>query len=288
MKYYQLKNERLEVSLMIPDKNDPGSRFDRMGMIEHVLLDQKHTFAGHESEIQGQGSGGRGFYNEFGIEDAIGYDDIEIGQTFLKIGVGYLERDSHEAYDFFHDYNREDFDIHIQEQEDSITLLIRSEVVNGYAVEYRKKISILDNQMFVDYSVRNIGSKAIETTEYCHNFININGHKINQDYEINFSFPLDIKNQLGTFEVIKHSITWQQALDGVLYACCDELPRGRAHYFEALHKPTGIGLREEVDFELHKVAIWGMPHVISPELFVKVEVDPNEIQSWQRKYTFFS
>lgn len=36
----------------------------------------------------------KGLYNEFGIENALGFEETEIGDWFHKIGVGLLKKDS--------------------------------------------------------------------------------------------------------------------------------------------------------------------------------------------------
>ena len=41
---------------------------------------------------------------EFGIEKPLGYDDAKVGETFLKIGVGELEKPKEEKYSFAKKY----------------------------------------------------------------------------------------------------------------------------------------------------------------------------------------
>lgn len=287
MQNITLSNKYLKVDIVIPDETYTRSRFDRMGMITNVVLNGKHSFGGIESEVEGEGSGGCGFYNEFGIEEAIGYEDTPVGDKFLKVGVGLLTKDNEEAYDFFRDYEVEALNYEVNEGSKHVTIKATSKEVNGISVCYTKRITLENDQMNVHYTLENLGSKKIETTEYCHNFVAINEHRIGPEYDVKFSFPVEVYDVTGKLKVVDDTITWDEAVDKVIYTRFNNVPNRIGNSVEILHKPSGVGVRETVDFKLHKVAMWGMPHVISPELFKKIELDVNEEQSWNRRYTFF-
>src|SRR5690554_4456888 len=82
-----IRNEHLSVEIGEPG-NYNGSRFDWTGFIQQVTLASgNHTFCTPESLIHGEGSGGAGLCNEFGIHMPVGYDDqLAIGDCFPKIG----------------------------------------------------------------------------------------------------------------------------------------------------------------------------------------------------------
>ena len=281
----QLKNNRLTVNFATREEYS-GPRFDQVGMIKSVTLDDTHSFHSKESLISGEGSNGQGFYNEFGLEEPIGYDDILKGEKFLKIGVGSLTKHCDEPYDFFEAYPIELCEIITTKKEDAIIFNVAHQTVNGYAVNYQKKIQIKDNELIITYTLENIGTKAIETTEYCHNFIAINGQPIGPDYELNFSYPIEFETKLGTFESSNKTIHFLQPLESVIYGKLKNIPVQCNQYFEVIHKPSGVRVRETSLFELHRVAIWGMPHVISPEAFINISLQPKETKVWQRLYLF--
>ncbi len=45
------------------------------------------------TDCQNENYFGKGFYNEFGIDTALGFDETDIGGWFHKIGVGLLKKD---------------------------------------------------------------------------------------------------------------------------------------------------------------------------------------------------
>jgi len=72
-----------------------------------------------------------------------------------------------------------------------------------------------------------------------------------------------------------------------MYITLKDLPKESNQYFEICHIPSGLTVRESHDFPLHKVAIWAMPHVVSPEAFIKIDLQADEEKTWTRKYTFY-
>ncbi|MBI9014792.1 MAG: hypothetical protein JEZ08_21355 [Clostridiales bacterium] len=285
---YTIKSDRLEVFLEHPGEDYTGTRFDRMGMIKEVILDKKDTFGAKESLVDGEGSGGQGFYNEFGIEEPIGYDDINIGEQFLKIGVGALTKVSNETYNFFFNYPVEPFQHEVIVEESSITFSSETPKINGYAVKYRKTIRVVNTEIIIDYSLENVGNKIIETTEYCHNFVSINNASIGPEYNLRFSYPLEVDVRVGSLSVGHNNISWDESGDDVFYLKLKNVSKATNQFFELIHKPSNVGFRETSKFVLERVAVWGMAHVVSPESFIKIKLGIDEKQSWERVYRFFN
>ena len=98
-----LKNKFIEVTIDLPQDNYQFSRFDWSGKI----VDFKYRgipITTTEKPFQKDNDPfGKGFYNEFGIQDALGFHEAPIGGWFHKIGVGLLKKDS-EHYDFQKSY----------------------------------------------------------------------------------------------------------------------------------------------------------------------------------------
>ncbi|MEO0473062.1 MAG: hypothetical protein AAF206_25835, partial [Bacteroidota bacterium] len=83
-----LKNKQLEIHIDLPSEHYRGARFDWSGKIRAVFF-QGTSFAGAEqTEGDLDAHFGRGFYNEFGIDTALGFNETSLGQWFHKIGVG--------------------------------------------------------------------------------------------------------------------------------------------------------------------------------------------------------
>ncbi|MFF2912298.1 hypothetical protein [Paenibacillus sp. NPDC057934] len=271
-----------------------GSRFDWTGFITQVTLEQgKHTFCVPESLIPGQGSGGRGLCNEFGISRAIGYDEAPVGGWFPKPGVGLLQRQNLDAYTFMGEYERTPFVIGVEASSDSITYTVQPMECNGYGMLLTKTIAIHQNTLIIDYTLVNKGTKTIETEEYVHNFIGIDGNAVGVDYELRLPGVISIEKPESSFtsELLLTEgdrLSWKRQPDRPFYCMLSSDAKGEVDFnWELTHKPSGAGLREIGDFPISQIALWGVGHVISPEVFVNISLLPRQSKHWRRSYEFF-
>lgn len=285
--HFTLHNERLRVDVAIPGAIYKGSRFDWTGFIIQVLLDDKHTFCVPESSEEGQGTGGNGICNEFGIASPIGYNEAKPGEKFPKIGVGLLTRIDESPYSFGKAYAVEPFPININVEGSSIEFVSEPIECNGYAFRLKKNISLFESYMKIDYQLDNTGSKAISTDEYCHNFIGINSLLIDENYRLKFSENLKMNKASETVIMDSNEVRWIGSQKKPYYCSTSELPEGHGFVWELVNNCSKVGISEECGFSISKIALWGSKHVVSPECFISISINPGETKIWSRKYSFF-
>ena len=51
-----------------------------------------------------------------------------------------------------------------------------------------------------------------------------------------------------------------------------------------LHEPSGVQIQEYDDFAPGRVAVWGVEHVVSAEVFMDIDLKPGQSLNWQRRY----
>ncbi len=281
-----LKNNRLKVDIHIPGSHYKGARFDWCGMIEQVLLDNTYSFCTKESLDPHRGSNGFGLCNEFGLEKAIGYEEIDRQAYFPKIGIGALQKDTGEEYKFFYPYKILENKIDYIEEMQTIKFKMKQRELNGYGYIYEKQITIKENNVIVAYYLNNIGTKPIYTTEYCHNFIALNGLLVDEKYELELSHEIAFENNNDILECKNSKIGWRDPVKQVFYLAtnsCYDL-----NSWCLTHKETGVSIKESVNQEVCRFALWGDTHVVSPEMFVAISLEPGETQRWHRTYEFNS
>jgi len=283
-----LQNSRLKVEILKPGEVYKQTRFDWMGMITQISMDGKETFCVPESLIAGIGTNGRGLFNEFGIEEPIGYEEAKVGEKFPKLGVGLLTKFEDEPYKFNVDYEIEPFHCSIVKAEDNIKFSLTTKECRGYKVKQSKNISIKDNKLVINYCIENIGEKAILTTEYSHNFMGINNRLIGPEYILRFSEGFEIGILQQNLRVNSKEITWNNVVDKEFYFKLKNSSKVKGEYWELIHLPSAIGVRETLDFEIHRFAVWGNAHVISLEGFIKLDIKPGEKKEWSREFKFFN
>lgn len=286
--HINLKSDRLRVEIALPGAIYRGSRFDWTGFITGIVLEDKHSFCVPESLTPGQGSGGLGLCNEFGITTPIGYDEAKTGEKFPKLGTGLLTRPDESDYFFFDKYEVTPFSIKVSTDFDTAVFKVEPVDCRGHAVKMTKTISVKDNTLVIDYRLENVGSKPLKTEEYCHNFIAVNNNNIGPGYVLKFPYDINAEDIPEIMNIKGSEIRWNNVPEKDFYC----RPRGfnsvKKHYWELLYEPQRVGVREYSEFPIQMVAVWGSTHVVSPEVFIDVNIAPGETQEWSRKYEFFT
>ena len=318
----QLHSDRLDVEIAQPGSAYAGTRFDWSAFITQVTLDGAHTFCVPESLEPGQGTGGIGLCNEFGIGTAIGYDDARPGDPFPKLGIGLLVRPDEAPYRFARPYEiAERFPIHVEATAAEARFTVDPVECRGYAARLEKTVTVQGCELVVAYRLENVGRQALRTNEYCHNFCGIDGHSMGPDYTLRMPYPIRfappppamLRRALPAV-LRKVAPDWllRQVFKGLLRRggnilvvegndlslnAVPERPFFRLFHgysqteqaqWELIHTPSGVAMREVDDFSPVRVVLWGTTHVISVEVTVEIDLQPGEAQSWSRRYEFLS
>ena len=272
-----------------------GTRFDWTGFITQVTLEQgKHTFCVPESLMPGEGSGGIGLCNEFGISRAIGYDEVTIGGWFPKPGVGLLQKKDLRPYSFIEEYKLKPFPVEVEVGKSSVKYTVQPIESNGYSMVLTKTVSVFDDCLKIAYELTNLGAKPFQTEEYIHNFIGIDGIMAGEEYELRLPGAIKVKEAESSYttellQVSENRLSWKEEPHKPFYCMLDGWEEAASDInWELIHKPTGTGVRESGDFEVSRMALWGERHVISPEIFVDISLLPHESKKWSRTYQFFT
>jgi len=318
--FIQLSNDRLNVDIAVPGKVYRGTRFDWTAMITQVTLDHKHTFCTVESFKPGEGTGGMGICNEFGIDQPIGYSDAVPGESFPKLGIGLLTKPDSSDYFFVRPLEIAlPFLVNINTTGDSAVFTIDPIDCRGYAAKLTKKLNLDQNYLLIEYLLENTGSEPILTNEYCHNFLAIDQQPIGPGYILEFPYPVQVENMSGQFLRMlppflrKLPISWQEKIASPIIRklMSNVVIKGSTISFKKIPtsqfyiRPVGfsktdqyqwelrqmqskVGIREFTNFEPMRIAVWGTPHVISAEVFIQIELKPGEKKHWTRTFEFIT
>lgn len=288
-----LKNEFLEVHIDLPHENYQSSRFDWTGKIQKVRFKNTELSITEKNDDQDEHIFGKGFYNEFGIETALGFEEAEIGGWFHKIGIGLLRKNESE-YFFHKEFEIEPATFTVSTKTDSLSISCKSPLLHGYSYVLTKMIKLTNSGFIISYHLENIGSKDILTDEYVHNFMAINNELIDSRYLLRFPFSLkpdkfcefvdpEKKMVLDKDQITFNSNPKEQFF--ISHLAGNDTVQAE---WELIHLEQKIGIRECASFQAQKVNLWGWKHVISPELFHNIHLKPGESTEWTRAYQVFS
>lgn len=288
-----LKNERVEIHVDLPQEHYQGSRFDWTGKIQQIYFQGVPLCITEKNDLNAdENLFGKGLYNEFGIDTALGFDEADIGEWFHKIGIGLL-RKSESGYHFFKEFEIKPAKFSFTHLSDRIEISTISDTVNSYAYELEKKIQLRNNGFFISYQMKNTGEKEIITDEYIHNFLALQKGNNSANYSLTFPFPISMKLQNGNLNPDNVKL-------GNDYLHLKNSPEEEFFYdnlsnskrvtgkWTLIDHNQSIGISESTDFEVSKINLWGTTHVISPELFHQIRLSPGESTDWTRTYDMFS
>ena len=287
-----LKNKNLEIHVDDPMDNYGFSRFDWTGKISKVSF-QNIEFAGIErTDILNEFQYGQGFYNEFGIDGALDYQEVQKGEWFHKIGIGLLKKDD-DSYNFHKKYDIRPAKFEVQSDGNDMIINCRSEESNGYAYNLTKRIELNDAGFTIKYTLRNQGIKDIVIDEYNHNFMAIGKDLIGSNYILRFPFELkqnafnEAVNLEGKVEVTDREFRFNGTPNDQFFYANISGGKSVNASWELINTERNVGIRETGSFNTNKINLWGWKHVISPELFFKIDLKPGETAEWSRIYDIF-
>lgn len=287
-----LKNKNLEVCIDLPNENYKFSRFDWTGKISKVNFQDIPVFTIERTDDVNENLFGKAFYNEFGIDTALGFDEAKIGDWFHKIGVGLLKKTT-EDYNFYEKHDIKPAKFEVVSKPNQIIITCKSEAMSGYSYVLKKTITLLESGFSIDYSLKNTGEKDIVTDEYVHNFTAINNALMGTDYVLKFPFQLNqdsfdetvnpeqVINIEGT-EIKFNGSTREQFFFSNLTGNKSERAK-----WDLINLKSNIGISESASFPTNKINVWGWEHVISPELFYNLQVKPGQSAEWYRTYRVY-
>jgi len=293
---FRLQNRSLSVDIDEPGSVYRWTRFDWTGFIRQVTLDGRITFCtGEKADAADVRHLGRGICNEFGIDRPVGYADCPVGGEFPKIGVGLLTRQSNGPYHFSGYYPLEPAR-HECRITDSRAASFSSEcrAPRGYDCRLSKTVSLEETRIVISYRLENIGSRDIQTSEYCHNFIALNDSPISPDYRL--ELPFDIRepgfgetvNPGGIVEIRASSFGWKGTPQAPFFFSNIGRPEPASSGWRLWNARLRAGVRECVTPAAAAMNLWGTTHVVSPELFVEINLGPGETMEWQRRFEFLA
>jgi len=291
-----LSNDLFTVTIYLPDPEIGfyrSTRFDWSGMIKEV------KYAGHS------------FYGEWlmphdplNFEQAVGpcesfgspvpqwYAEVKPGETFIKIGVGHLEKFDDSEYAFYKPYKLvEPGKWTIEHGKDWIEFQQMLADERGWGYRYTKKITLAPDQpsLTIHHRLENTGTVKIETNVYNHNFTIIDNVHIGPPYKVTFAFDIAPRRDLqGVAQVSGNELTFLKPVDDPIFTEIDSLlGKVTDGDFSIENIETGVGFKVGGNRVPAKMNFWTAPRALCPEPFIDLNIEPGEGFDWDLEYAFF-
>jgi hypothetical protein len=296
----EIGNRLLQTKLYLPDPANGSyraTRFDWSGIIVSL------QYQGHEYFGQ--------WYAEHDplIHDAItgpvevfdpdtggpGYGNARSGGTFVRIGVGVLEKPEEASFSQFRSYKIVDHGAwRVRKGTDWIEFSQTLADQSGYAYVYTKRIRLAPGrpEMTIAHTLSNTGSKALEATQYNHNFFMIDHQPSGPGLAIRF--PFDLK-AVGSFRgfleargrelVYLKGLEEQQSAQSLLEGFG---PTAKDYDITVENRDSGAGVRITGDRPMVRIYFWARKDTSCPEPYVRLQVPPGSTEKWAIRYHFYT
>lgn len=270
-----------------------ATRFDWSGVIYQLLYDGcsffspwrvRHNPLRHDA-ISGP-------VNEFGV---VGYEKAAIGDSFLKIGVGTLLKNSYQDYNAFSYYTISNPGFwRVKIDENVVSFIHRLKTRIGYSYTYTKRFTLHPDrpEMTVDHNLRNEGNTSINTYVYNHNFLRIDKEKTGPETVVNFPFNVE-EASAGNCEHIafrRNSLSFTRPLEKNE---CVYLPEvagitgsSENHAFCLENKKVRACVHVSGNRPLIRLAFWACATTCCLEPYIQIAVEGGKCFSWRNSYKF--
>ena len=163
---------------------------------------------------------------------------------------------------------------------------------SGWGWDYTKTLSLDGSagSLTVAHTLKNTGSRLMNLTHYCHNWITIDAAPIGRDYRLWFPFEPRGSNNCGggaQFEGRQLNFLGTGHRLGFLMVKLTGLAGPEDNRVTVENTATKAGVTISGDFAPALFNVYAEPQAICPEPFLKLSLAPGRQQSWNIVYTFF-
>ena len=290
----EISNPIILAKIYLPDKEKGyyrATRFDRSGII--FSLEYKgHQFSGqwfdrYDPEIHDAICGP---VDEFA---PVGFDSANIGDEFLKIGVGTLRKSSvdYERFALHKLVNQGKWEI-IQENSRIIFRHALTSASGSYV--YTKTLNLSNNKpvLTLDYSLENTGKQPLESNVFNHNFFVIDRQITGPDTRIYFPFnPEGIwRNPESPAVICNNEIRFTSCLnrgETVFMENMQGFDPDENYRFRIENHAAKAGVHIRGNRRPYRMAFWASYLSACPEAFIRLSINPHETFTWTNEYELY-
>ena len=145
--------------------------------------------------------------------------------------------------------------------------------------------------LVIEHRLTNTGSKPIQTSQYNHNFLVLDGATTGPDFVI--SVPFQIKTNQAPDPALAriqgNKIAFSKVLQGEdrVYIPIEGFSNQVSDYdVKVENKQTGASVRITADRPMVRMALWSIRSNISIEPFVDASTNPGDTTTWTLTYQY--
>jgi hypothetical protein len=226
-----------------------------------------------------------------------GYDTARPGGTFVKIGVGVLRKANDSTYSPYSPYDVVDSGKWTATPKADEIAFVQdvTDPASGYGYVYRKTVRLEPGKpvLTIAHSLRNTGRLPLQTAQYNHNFLVLDGQPTGADFKITLPFAIATTRppDAAFAEIRGRQIVYLKTLQGqdrVTFPIQGFGGDPKDYDVRVENVTTGTGYQVTADRPVASMSLWSIRSVISVEPFVDVSTEPGQTTTWTYTYTYFA
>ena len=269
-----------------PDRYNSGVRFTQAAAIIGASRGGK-GFLYYESKHNPL-TDVAGLFSEFDLTlSPPGFDEAQLGEGFVKIGVGVLKKGA-ENYQFYPQHKI----IRLAPTEatwgaDTARFHQVCAPYNGYGYDLVATVTVGEGTIVVDWRLENTGTKPFETQQYAHNCFRFDQLPVGPGYEVRFPYDFQARGLKSEQRQVGRTIEFTEKIPTAVNIDVDYPPTyAGPNTIEVVHLASGLFVSCLTSVQSLRTAVHGAAIYVCPEQFINVHLGPGEHASWQRRYEF--
>ncbi|HEY2013485.1 MAG TPA: hypothetical protein VGH38_08295 [Bryobacteraceae bacterium] len=296
----EISNGVINAKLYLPDTTDGyyrATRFDWSGQVASVEY-KGHKFFGqwfekpnpklHDSIM--------GPVEEFLTDGAgLGYAEAKPGENFVKIGVGAIKKPDEPRFRQFNTYEIADSGKWtIRKGKNFVEFTQAIPDTGGYKYLYKKTLRLTKGkpELVLEHSLKNTGTKTIDSTVYEHNFYMIDAMPTGPDTVVKFPFDVRATADLkGLAEIRGKELVYLKELQKGQTVQSNLVGFGdtaKDYDIRMENRKAGAGVRQTGDRPIERINYWSIRNTACPEAYVHIKIEPGKEFTWRIAYEFYT
>jgi hypothetical protein len=296
----EISNGAIRAKLYLPDAEQGyyrATRFDWSGQISSLEFQGHNYFGKWFDRYDPKGNDSiMGPVEEFLSNGmGLGYADAKAGESFVKIGVGAIRKPEERSFQQFKTYEIADpGKWTIDKFADRVEFTQEVKDTLGYAYIYKKTVRLTKDkpQLVLEHSLKNTGSKIIESSVYEHNFYMIDGKPSGPDFTVKVPFAVRAVADLrGLAEIRGSQLTYLKELQRgqTVHSALEGYGKTAKDYdIRVENTATRAGVRQTSDRPIAKLDFWSIRSTICPEAYIDMRIEPGKTFTWSINYDFYT
>jgi hypothetical protein len=226
-----------------------------------------------------------------------GYATAAPGGTFVKIGVGVLRKPDDARYSAYANYPIVDAGTWAVRTGPDVVEATQtlSDAATGYGYTYRKTVRLPAGraELRIEHRLTNTGRLPLQTRQYNHNFLVLDGARTGPDFVITVPFtvvPSAPPEPQGA-AVDGHRILYRQPIADaarVFFGMQGFGADPKDYDIRIENRRVGAGVRVTADRPLANMSLWSIRSVISMEPDVEIDLAPGATMDWTLTYSYYT